>query len=51
MRHDIKLELKWKELYQIVSILDKGTYKLSLGKFLSTTVNKNLLKSYHSRLE
>ena len=49
-RHDIKLEDKWKELYQITAILDKGAYKIALdGKELRSTVNGNLLKPFYGR--
>jgi hypothetical protein len=50
MRHDTKLEPKWKGPYQVVAVLDKGAYKLSCdGKELKTTANGNLLKKYHGR--
>ena len=50
VRHDTKLENKWKGPYEISQVLDKGAYKLKIdGKELKTTVNGNLLKKYHSR--
>ncbi len=50
MRHDTKFQLKWKGLYQISIVLDKGVYRLTLdGKKLRLTVNGNLLKLYHDR--
>ncbi len=50
MRHDTKFQPKWKGSYQISAILDKGAYRLSLNeKELRSTVNGNLLKSYHDR--
>ena len=50
MRHDTKLEDKWKGPYLIIAVLDKGAYKLALdGKELRSTVNGNLLKRYHGR--
>ena len=50
LRHDTKLEPKWKGPYQVVAALDKGAYKLMCdGVELKTTVNGNLLKRYHGR--
>jgi len=50
MRHDTKLEDKWKGPYQVVAVLDKGAYKLALdGVPIKTTVNENLLKKYYHR--
>jgi len=50
MRHDTKLEPKWKGPYEVVAVLNKGAYKLSIdGKQLNTTVNGNLLKPYYGR--
>src|ERR1043165_849531 len=50
LRHDTKLEPKWKGPYQITKVLDKGAYKISLdGRELSKTVNGNLLKKYYGR--
>ena len=50
MRHDTKLEPKWKGPYQVVAVLGKGAYKLSCDeKELKTTANGNLLKKYHGR--
>ena len=50
MRHDTKLEPKWKGPYQIVEVLPRGAYKLALdGVQLGTTANGNWLKSYHRR--
>ena len=51
MWHNIKLELKWKGPYQIIQVLDKEAYKISMdGKELPRTVNRNLLKKYYDRL-
>ncbi len=50
MRHDTKFQPKWKGPYQIVAVLDKGAYRLSIdGKQLNATINGNLLKLYHDR--
>ena len=50
LRHDTKLEPKWKGPYQITQVLDKEAYKISLdGKELPKTVNGNLLKKYYGR--
>ena len=50
MRHDIKFQLKWKGPYQIIAVLDKEAYRLSLdGKELKLIVNRKLLKLYHDR--
>src|ERR1044071_9380272 len=50
MRHDTKLENKWKRLYTVTQVLDKGAYKISIdGRELPKTVNGNLLKKYHNR--
>ena len=44
------MELKWKGPYQIIKVLDKRAYKISIdGRELSKTVNENLLKRYHER--
>ncbi len=50
MRYDTKFQPKWKGPYQISAVLDKRAYRLTLdGKELRSTVNGNLLKSYHDR--
>jgi transposase InsO family protein len=50
MRHDTKLEPKWKGPYQIIQVLPRGAYRLAIdGKQVGTTVNGNYLKPYHSR--
>src|SRR6266540_7002938 len=50
MRHDTKFQPKWKGSYQISAVLGKRTYRLTLDeKELRSTVNGNLLKSYHDR--
>src|SRR6266540_6543984 len=50
MRHDTKFQPKWKGPYQIVAVLDKGTYRLSIDeKRLNATINGNLLKLYNDR--
>ncbi len=50
MRYDTKFQPKWKGPYQISAVLDKGAYRLTLDeKELRSTVNRNLLKSYHDR--
>ena len=50
LRHNTKLESKWKGPYQITQVLDKGAYKIALdGKELPKTVNGNLLKKYYNR--
>src|ERR1043165_4729500 len=50
MRHDTKLENKWKGPYTVTQVLDKGAYKISIdGRELPKTVNSNLLKKYHNR--
>src|ERR1044072_1627232 len=50
MRHDTKLEKKWKGPYIVTQVLDKGAYKISIdGRELPKTINGNLLKKYHKR--
>src|ERR1044071_4466635 len=50
MRHDTKLENKWKGPYIVTQVLNKGAYKISIdGWELPKTVNENLLKKYHNR--
>src|ERR1043165_7268513 len=50
LHHNTKLELKWKEPYQITQVLDKRTYKISIDrKELPKIINGNLLKKYYGR--
>src|SRR5687767_3298835 len=50
MRHDTKLQPKWRGPYQIIEVLPQGAYKLSIdGVQLGTTVNGNWLKPYYGR--
>ncbi len=50
MRHDTKLQPKWRGPYQIVEVLPRGAYKLAIdGVQLGTTANGNWLKPYHGR--
>jgi transposase InsO family protein len=50
LRHDTKLEPKWKGPFQIQEVLPRGAYKLAMdGKTLRTTINGNLLKPYYGR--
>src|ERR1043165_4516025 len=50
MRHETKLENKWKEPYTVTQVLNKGAYKIFIdGRELPKTVNGNLLKKYHNR--
>ena len=52
MRHDTKLQPKWRGPYQIVEVLPRGAYKLAIdGVQLSTTANGNWLKPYYGRSE
>ncbi len=46
----MKFQPKWKDLYQISAILDKGAYRLTLDeKELRSIVNGNLLKLYYDK--
>jgi transposase InsO family protein len=50
MRHDTKLEPKWKGPYQIIEVLPRGAYRIAIdGKQVGNTVNGNYLKRYYSR--
>jgi transposase InsO family protein len=50
MRHDTKLEPKWKGPYQINEVLQYGAYKLAIdGVIIGSTVNGNLLKPFYGR--
>jgi len=50
VRHDVKFVNKWKELYEISHVFDKGAYKLTIdGNLIKGTVNENLLKKYYIR--
>ena len=44
MHHNTKLKPKWKGLYQITQVLDKGAYKIALdGKELEWKSTKEVL--------
>ncbi len=46
--HDVKFVNKWKGLYKISHVLDKGTYKLTInGNLIKGIINGNLLKKYY----
>ncbi len=48
--HDVKFVNKWKGLYQISHILDKGVYKFILdGNPIKGTINGNFLKKYYTK--
>ena len=50
IRHNTKLDHKWKGPYQVTEVLDKSTYRLMInGKIIGLIVNGNLLKKFYSR--
>ncbi len=48
--YDVKFVNKWKELYQISHMFDKGAYKLTIDdNLIKGIVNENLLKKYYTK--
>ncbi len=50
VRYDVNFVNKWKGLYKVSHMLDKGAYKLTIdSNLIKGTVNGNLLKKYYIR--
>ncbi len=48
--HDVKFANKWKGLYQISYVLNKGVNKHTLdNNLIKDTINRNLLKKYYTK--
>jgi len=51
IRHNAKLEHKWKRPYQVAKVLDKSIYRLMINeKIIGLTINRNLLKKFCNKL-